>query len=76
MSFAEDQDAVGEFGPNSPNESCGEAVRSRTTRWALHGVDPGVSHNVVERGGALSVTNEEPERGGAVVEVHQQVAAC
>jgi hypothetical protein len=29
MPFAEDQDAVGELGPDGPHEAFGEAVRSR-----------------------------------------------
>ena len=76
MALAEDQDAVGEFGSGGPDEAFGEAVRAWAARRDLHGVDPGVSHNVVERCGELSgaVTDEEPEAGGAVVEVHQQVA--
>ena len=51
----------------------GEAVRSRTARWEPHGADPGVSENGVERVAELtsSVTDEEPEGGGALVEVHQ-----
>jgi hypothetical protein len=39
--FAEDQDAVGEFGSGGPDEAFGEAVRPWTTRWDLHRVDPG-----------------------------------
>jgi hypothetical protein len=44
--------------------------------WDLHGADPGVGENGVERVAELisSVTDEEPEGGGSVVEVHQQVA--
>jgi hypothetical protein len=40
MAFAEDQDAVGELRPGGADEAFGEAVRSRTSRWDLHGVDP------------------------------------
>jgi hypothetical protein len=39
LPLAEDQDAVGEFAPGSEGESFGEAVRSRTMRRDLHGVD-------------------------------------
>ncbi len=72
----EDQDAVGEFGSGGQDESFGEAVRSRTPRWDLHGVDPGAGQDGIERRGELAgaVADEEPEAGGAVVEVHQQVA--
>ena len=74
--FAEDQEAVGGFGSGGADEAFGEAVRSRTSRRDLHGVDADVSQDGVERGGELagSVADEEPEGGGAVVEVHQQVA--
>ena len=76
VSLAEDQDAVGEFGSGGQDESFREAVRSRTSRWSLHGVDPGVGEDGVERSSQLAgaVADEEPEGGGAVVEVHQQVA--
>ena len=47
MAFAEDQDAVGELRPGGANEAFGEAVRSRTSRWDLHGVDPGAGENGV-----------------------------
>src|SRR5829696_735410 len=76
VSFAEDQDAVGEFGSGGEDEAFGEAVRSRASWWDLHGVDFGAGENGVERGGELAgaVADEEPEAGSAVVEVHQQVA--
>jgi hypothetical protein len=38
--LAEYQDAVGELGSNGQDEAFGEAVRSRTSRRDLHGVDP------------------------------------
>ena len=47
--FAEDQDAVGEFGSGGQDEAFGEAVRSRTSRWDLHGVDAGAGQDGVER---------------------------
>ena len=76
MSFAEDQDAVGELGSGGQDESFGEAVRSRTSRWDSHGIDAGAGQDGIERSGELAgaVADEEPERGGTVVEVHQQVA--
>ena len=75
MPLAEDQDAVGEFGSSCQRESLGEAVRSRTSRRNIHGVDARVSQDSVERGGELAgpVADEEAECGGMVVEVHQQV---
>src|SRR4029453_7289954 len=76
VAFAEDQDAVSELGSNGQDEAFGEAVRSRTARWDLHGVDAGVGEDGVERGGELAgaVADEEPEEDGAFVEVHLQVA--
>src|SRR4029450_2838345 len=53
VSFAEDQDAVGEFGSDGQHEWCGEAVRPRTSRRDLHGVAPGAGQDGVERGGEL-----------------------
>jgi hypothetical protein len=76
MALAEDQDAVSELDSGGQDESFREAVRPRTSRWDLHGVDAGAGHDSVERGGELacSVADEEPEGGGTVVEVHQQIA--
>jgi hypothetical protein len=53
MPFAEDQDAVGEFGSGGQDEALGEAVRSRASWWDLHGVDPGAGEDGVEVGGEL-----------------------
>jgi hypothetical protein len=76
VTFAEDQDAVGEFGSGGADEAFGDAVRSRTSRWDLHGVDAVTGQDGVERGGELagSVADEEADGSGAVVEVYQQVA--
>ena len=76
MAFAEDEDAVGEFGSGGQDESFGEAVRSRTSRRDLHSVDTGTGQDAVDSSGELTCpfADEEPEGGGAVVEVHQQVA--
>src|ERR1700716_2207478 len=73
--LAEDQDAIGEFGSDGQNESFGEAVRSRTPRRDLDGVDPCAGQDGVERCGELagSVADEEPKFGGAIIEVHQEV---
>src|SRR5215203_741403 len=73
---AEDEDAVGEFGSGGADEAFGEAVRSRTSRWDLHRMDALTSQDSVERGGELAgaVADEEPGGGGALVEVHQQIA--
>jgi hypothetical protein len=54
MVFAEDQDAVGEFSSGGADEAFGVAVRSRASRWDLHGLDAGAGENDVERGGELA----------------------
>jgi hypothetical protein len=74
--FTEDQGAVGEFGSGCQYESFGEAVRSRAARRDLDGVDARAGQDGVERCGELTgaVAEEEPERGGALAEVHQEVA--
>jgi hypothetical protein len=66
--LAEDQDAVGEFGSGGQHESFGEAVRSRTSRWDLDGVDTRAGKDGVERDGELAgaVADEESEGGGTV----------
>jgi hypothetical protein len=75
LPLAEDQDAVGEFGSGRKYESFGEAVRSRASRWDLHGVDARTGQGSVERRGELTgpVADEEAECGGSVVEVRQEV---
>jgi hypothetical protein len=59
-----------------PHESFGEAVRSRTPRRNLYGVDARAGQDGIERRGELTsaVADEEPEPGGMVAEVHQEVA--
>jgi hypothetical protein len=54
MTFAEDQDAVGELGTDGQDEAFGEAVRSRTSRWDLHGINAVSGRDSVERGGELA----------------------
>src|SRR5215217_5122964 len=63
--FAEDEDAVGEFGSGGQDESFGEAVGSRTARWDLHCVDAGAGQDRVKGGGELA-------GAVAVEEVHSQ----
>src|SRR5919107_4435906 len=74
--LAEDQDAVGEVGSGGPDEAFGEAVRPQPARRDLHRVDASAGQDGIEGGGELAgaVADEEPESGGAVGEVHQQVA--
>ena len=54
MSFAEDQDAVGELGFGGEDEAFGEAVCSRTLRWDLHGIYAGAGQDCIERRGELA----------------------
>jgi hypothetical protein len=71
-----DQHAVGEFGSDGAHEPFGEAVRSRTpSRNPDHG-DAHIGQDSVERGGELAgpVSDEEPELGGALAEIHYEVA--
>jgi hypothetical protein len=76
MSLAEDQGPVGEFGSGGQDEAFGVAVRPRISRRDLHGIDACAGEDRVERGRELAgpVADEEPEGGGAIVEIHQQVA--
>jgi hypothetical protein len=48
VAFAEDQDAVGEFGSDGQHEAFGEAVRSRASRRDLHRVDAGPGQDRVD----------------------------
>ena len=50
MSFAEDQDAVGELGSGGEDEAFGEAVCSRTSRWDLHGIYAGAGQDASRLG--------------------------
>ena len=74
VTFAADQDAVGEFGSGGPDEAFGEAVRSRASRWNLHGVDPGAGQHrdrTVVNWPARSLRNRKWWHGRRV---HRQVA--
>ena len=70
VAFTEDQDAVGELGPDGEDEALGEAVGPRAPWQDLHDVDARTGNNVVEGVGELAgaVAHEEPDGGGAVVE--------
>jgi hypothetical protein len=61
---------------SGPPASQVEAVRPRTPRRDLDHFDTGVRQDRVERRRELpgAVADEEPESGGAVVEVHDEVA--
>jgi hypothetical protein len=72
----EDQHAVGEFGSQGADESFGKTVRPRTTWRNSDHADAHIFEDRVERRGELSgsVSDEEPELGEAIAEIHQQVA--
>jgi len=74
--LAEDQHPVGDLGPHGQHEALGEAVRSRTPRRDLDHLNSCVGYDRIEVGRELSgaVADEEPESGGMVAEVHDEVA--
>ena len=76
MPFAEDQHPVGDLGPGGEHEPFRIAVRSRAPRQDFHCRDTSPGQDRVERCCELTgaVPDQEPEVGGAIVEVHQQVA--
>ena len=61
--LTEDQDPVGDFGPDGQHESFGEAVRPRTPGRNPHGIDAGAGQDAVEDSGELTcpVADEEPK---------------
>jgi hypothetical protein len=76
MSLAEDQRPVGDLCPYGEHEPLGISVRARAPGRDLHGPDAGAGQGRVERFGELpgAVADQEPEVGGPVAEVHQEVA--
>jgi hypothetical protein len=76
MSFTEDQHPVCDLCPYGEHEPLGISVRARASGRDLHGPDAGVGQDRVEGVGELAgaVADQEPEVGGAVAEVHQEVA--
>src|SRR4051794_30452180 len=70
MSVAEDQDAVGEFGSDVPDESFGAAVRLRPSGRDLPVIDP---RRAQDGSKAVDWPTRSPMRQddrGAVLEVH------
>ena len=76
VSLAEDQHPVGDLGADRQHEAFGEAVRARTPRRDLDHLDARIGHDRVERCRELlgTVADEEPEPGGMVPEVHEEVS--
>jgi hypothetical protein len=75
MPFAEDQHLAGEAGPGGEHEPFRITVRPRAARRDLHHLDTSVGQDRVKRSGELAgpVPDQEPEAGGAIPEVRQQV---
>jgi hypothetical protein len=74
--FTEDQHSVGHLGPGGEHEPLRKSVRAGTSGWDLHRLDIGAGQGRVERCGELPgpVADQEPEAGGVVAEVHQEIA--
>jgi hypothetical protein len=76
MPCTEDQHAVGEFGSGGQHEPLGEAVRPGAARRNLHHGYIHVGQDRIERGcePARSIADEEPELGGTITEIQDEVA--
>ena len=76
VSLSEDQHSVGDLGADRQDEAFGVTVRAWTPRRDLDHLDACIGQDCVERCRELSgsVADEEPEPGGVLAEVHQQVA--
>ena len=76
MSLAEDQHPVGDLRPGGEHEPFRVSVRTRASGRDLHGLDTGAGQDCVERLGELPgpVADQEPEAGGAITQIHQEVA--
>ena len=74
--LAEDQHPVGDLGSDRQHEAFGEAVRPRAPRRDLDHLDARIGQDRVERRRELAgpIADEEPEPGGMVAEVHEEVA--
>jgi hypothetical protein len=76
VAFAEDEHAVGYLGPGGEHEPFRMSTRARTSGRDLQSLDAGAGQGSVEGIGELpsAIADQEPEVGGAVSEVHQEVA--
>jgi hypothetical protein len=76
VSLTEDQHPVGDLGPHCQDEAFGEAVRPWTLRRDLDHLDAGARQDRIERRCELpgQVADEEPEPGGMLAEVRDEVA--
>ena len=69
------QDPIQAFGADGAYPAFGVGVRLRRPRWGPERLDAGRGENCIERRGelAVAIADQEPELGGALVEVHQQI---
>jgi hypothetical protein len=76
MPLAQNQHAVGEFGPGGEYEPRGVAVRPWATWRDLDRVDARVSQDGIEGGRELTspVADEESEPADSVTEIHHEIA--
>src|SRR5213595_658465 len=75
MPFAGDKDPVEALASDGADPAFGVGVRLRRLWRRLDDVDAGGGEHRIEDGGELrvAVAQQEPEPGGATVEVHEQV---
>jgi hypothetical protein len=76
MPLAEDQHPVSDLRPGGEHAPFRIRVRARAPGRDLHDLDTGVGQDRVKRCGELPgpVTDLEPEAGGAITYIHQEVA--
>jgi hypothetical protein len=74
--LADDQHAVGEFGSEGADEPFGETVRPGAPRRNPDHADADIGEDGIERCCELtgSISDEEPELGEVIAEIHDQVA--
>ena len=76
MPLAADQHPVGDLGPGGEHEPFRISVRPRAAGRNLHDLDAGIGQDRVKLRGELTgpITDQEPEAGGAITQIHQEVA--
>jgi hypothetical protein len=76
VSFADDEQAVGDLAPHGPDEPVRVGVRLRAARWILHAVIPASARtaSTVAANLAGSIADQNLELVGAFAEVQEKVA--
>src|SRR5258705_10838565 len=71
-----DQNPVGAFGPDAPNEALRKRVRPRRPRWNLDNVDAlGRKHRVKgSRELGVPVPDQEPKRRSPIAQIRHHIA--